>query len=204
MDSNEGNAAPPPNFGARRLLLIGTGAVGVAFLPFWLHWLRTAYPDLDTRVLVTRSAERFVTRTALTVYGGRAVSSDEWPSEPEVGARHVELAEWADAVAVYPCTLHFLARLALGLADTPAMLALQCTRAPVALAMSLPPGGWDSAATTAHRRALSERANVLVVPPRPGVSLTTGRDDGLLAVSLPALLRRLEELRRRLDAPGEA
>jgi phosphopantothenoylcysteine decarboxylase/phosphopantothenate--cysteine ligase len=190
----------PPAFGAHRLLLVGTGAINVAFLPFWLNWLTMAYPDLECEIVLTRSAEKFVTRAALTALAHREVLQDAWPAEPQSGARHVELVEWADAVAVFPATMHFLGRLALGLADSPALLALQCTPAPIALAPALPPYGWQSPAVTAHVTVLEQRRNVTVVPPRPGPSVTTGRNDAWVPPPLPVVLRHLEQLRVSLTS----
>lgn len=193
------DAAPgPPAFGAERLLLIGTGAINVAFLPFWLNWLTLSYPQVQCQIVLTRSAEKFVTRAALTALAHREVMQDAWPDEPQTGARHVELVEWADAVAVFPATMHFLGRLALGVADTPALLALQCTPAPIVLAPALPPYGWQSPAVTAHVAALRQRPNVVIAPPRPGPSVTTGRDDAWIPPPFPTVLRFLEQHRAAL------
>lgn len=190
-----GGAAPA--FGARRLLYVGTGAIGVMFMPMWVNWVRTAYPDIEVRTIVTRSAGRFVTRDALTAFAGTTVMRDEWSDEPEVGARHVELAHWPDAVVVHPATFNFVGRLALGAADTPMLLALQCTRAPIAVAPALPPGGADSPAYRQHVETLERRPNVVVVPPQPGYSVTTGNMDASVATPLPDVLAWLEELRVR-------
>ena len=43
-----------PVFGAERLLLVGTGAINVAFLPFWLNWLTMTYPGLECQIVLTR------------------------------------------------------------------------------------------------------------------------------------------------------
>ncbi|MFI2370943.1 flavoprotein [Streptomyces sp. NPDC018833] len=195
-------AGSAPAFGARRVLFVGTGAIGVMFMPMWVNWLRTAYPAVELRTMVTRSAERFVTRTALTAFAGDEVLRDVWPDEPEVGARHVELAQWPDAVVVHPATFHFVSRLALGVADTPLMLALQCTQAPIAVAPALPPSGVESFAYRQHVAALEQRPNVTVVPPQPGFSVTTGRMDAAVATPLPEVVPALERLRARLAAGG--
>lgn len=187
--------AEVPKFGARRLLVIGTGAIGVAFLPFWINWLRVAYPELETRVVVTRSAERFVTRGALTPLLGRPVDQDQWPEEPEIGAAHVDLAQWPDAVVVYPASLHFIARLALGLADTPALLALQCTSAPIAVAPALPPGALGSFAYQQHLIGLGRRPNIVVAPPQSGFSVSTRKADASTAAPLSQVIPALERLR---------
>ncbi|MFJ5557829.1 flavoprotein [Streptomyces sp. NPDC093250] len=189
----------PPAFGARKLLYVGTGAIGVMFMPMWVNWVRTSYPDLELRCVVTRSAERFVTRTSLAAFAGAEVLQDVWDDEPETGARHVELAHWPDAVVVHPATFNFVGRLALGVADTPVLLALQCTSAPIAVAPALPPGGAASPAYRQHIKTLEQRSNVIVVPPQPGFSVTTGRMDASVATPLPQVFQAVEELRTRRD-----
>lgn len=184
-----------PRFNAERLLLVGSGSVSAAFLPFWVNWLQRAYRDLAVQVVLTRSAQRFVTREALAGLSRRTVLSDEWPDETGPGAMHIQLAKWPDAIAVYPATMHFLGRLAQGLADTPTLLALQCTRAPIALAAALPPGCWDNPAMARHRKILAEHDNIAVLPPVSGLSMATGEHNGHPPGSLAKLLGLLEALR---------
>ncbi|WP_328872389.1 flavoprotein [Streptomyces sp. NBC_00287] len=195
---------PAPAFGARKVLFVGTGAMGVMFMPMWVNWVRTAYPDIELRCVVTRSAERFVTRGAITAFAGAEVLRDVWSEEPETGAPHVDLAHWADAVVVHPATFHFVSRFALGIADTPVLLALQCTSAPIGIAPALPPGGVTSPAYRRHVEALEQRPNVVVVPPQPGFSVTTGRMDASVATPPPEVFRAVEELRGRMSGAGGA
>ncbi|MBM7494855.1 phosphopantothenoylcysteine synthetase/decarboxylase [Micromonospora luteifusca] len=198
------SAPPPPEFlqapelHLRRLLLVVTGSASASNVPNWLNWLRDTYADLDVAVVATRSALRFVTRDALALRTDHPVVVDAW--EDCTRARHVEHAEWADAVLVYPATFHFVARFALGLADSPALLTLHCTSAAIGLAPALPPGGLDSPAFQRHWATLAQQRNVALVPPMPARSLTTGRDDGWVCPPLPEALRRLEE--RRLGLLG--
>ncbi|MQS12995.1 flavoprotein [Streptomyces kaniharaensis] len=189
-------AAPrtAPPLATRRLLLVGTGSLGVASLPFWLNWLRLEHPDVDTKVVLTRTAERFVSRVTLSPILGKPVLQDAWPQEPETTALHVDLAQWAEGVVVYPASFHFIARLALGLADTPVMLALHCTRSPIVLAPALPPGGAESPAYLRHLNALERRPNIAVLPPQSGYSVTTGRMDASTAAPLPDALAALDRL----------
>ncbi|MFJ3973818.1 flavoprotein [Streptomyces sp. NPDC090021] len=189
--------------GIRRLLLVASGSSNASFLPLWVNWFQFSYPETELRIVLTRSAQRFVTRDALSVLTNRLVFEDVWSEEPQTRKLHVELAQWPDAVAVYPAGMHFIARLAQGLADTPATMALQCTTAPIALAAALPPGGWDSPAMADHRERLAKRRNVVVLPPVPGLSMTTGRRDGGQPAHFPTAIRRLEELRARLAAEDD-
>ncbi|ROV70441.1 flavoprotein [Streptomyces globisporus] len=195
-------SASAPKFSAQRLLIVGTGALGVSALPGWLGWLRETYPETETKVLLTRQASTFVAPAALAAIGGRPVEHDSWSTEPTTAALHVQLSQWADAIAVYPATFHFVSRFATGLADTPSLLALQCTNAPIGIAPALPPGGYESHAFRSHLSALRDRRNVVVAPPEPGRSVTSGRIEASTTAPLTTLLPMIEELRAELGEAG--
>jgi phosphopantothenoylcysteine synthetase/decarboxylase len=190
---------PAAPFGAERLLLFVTGSLSATFVPWWINWLRSSYPALELRVVLTRSAERFVSRHALTALTERSVALDSWRAdedEPIPGSVHVEYATWPDAIAVYPATFHFLSRYATGLADTPMLLALQCTSAVVGVAPSVPPGAVDSPSYRQHVAALARRSNTTIIDPHEGRSAHTGDIAVGTAGPLPLLLARMELLRR--------
>lgn len=189
-----------PLFTGRRLLIVITGALSAAFIPGWLTWLRAGYPDLDIRPVATRSAQRFVTLDALTTLCGRPAISDEWPAHTTGKPLHVEMSTWADSVLVYPASLNFIARLALGLGDTPALLAIQCTPAPIGLAPSLPPYALHSPAYQSHRAVLERRPNVVIAEPQPGMSVSTGQMDASVPAPMSRLLS-LVESRRTQELP---
>lgn len=196
-------AAGPPPPALSRLLLVVTGSSSAATMPFWLNWLGEIHPTTEVKVVLTRSAQRFVTRQGMSGHRSGEALVDVWPDDDGC-ARHVEWAEWAEGFLVYPATFHFLARLALGLADSPALLAAQCTTAPLVVAPALPPGGWQSPACTQHVTALSARPHTVVLPPRPGISKTTGRPDAWAPGLFPHAMGELERLRREQAAgPGE-
>ncbi|GGO00711.1 hypothetical protein GCM10010116_01110 [Microbispora rosea subsp. aerata] len=194
MSKPEADAALP-EFRAERLLLFATGSLGATFLPYWLNWLRLGYPALDTEVVVTRSAARFVSRQSIASIVGKDVPLDAWPDSPEPGSPHIRYASWPDVVLVYPATYHFLSRFAGGLGDTPMLLALQCTSALVGVAPALPPGADKSYGYRKSVAALRERPNVVLVDPVPGISTHTRRQDALVAAPMPELLKRVEALR---------
>jgi len=185
-----------------RLLLVATGGLTVSLLPTWAVWLREHHPDLTVRLVLTRTAERMVSRTALAALVPGGVDEDVWV-DGRPTALHVELAQYAEAVAVFPATLHTVARLALGLADTPAMLALQITTATIGIAPAFPPGAQHNPIVTGHLDTLAARPNVVVAPLRPAPSAATGRADATGNGSLPELLSLIED-HRRLDSPQAA
>ncbi|MFI1014080.1 flavoprotein [Streptomyces sp. NPDC020965] len=200
-DGRAGTGHAPP-LALRRLLIVVTGSLTAAYVPVPLTLLRHISPETEVRLVLTRSATRFVTGEALGAIIGREAVLDAWPDEHAAGALHVELAEWAEAVAVYPATLHYLGRLAQGLADTPSLLALHCTRAPITVAPALPPGGWQSPVVREHVAALTRRPGVEVVPPVPTRSATTGRNDGWGPAPMLQVLRDLDaRVHPAVDAP---
>ncbi|GAA2794046.1 hypothetical protein GCM10010452_22900 [Crossiella cryophila] len=174
----------------RNLLVVGTGALGVSMLPFWLNWLRHNYPDVTVRVALTRGATRLVSPQAVAAMTRTPVFFDEWTEEPAPVAPHVELAEWADAIVVQAATVHFLSRLALGLTDTPLLLALQLTAAPVGIAPSLPPGAERSPTIATHLSTLDADPRFELARPTAAHSAATGGPDGETA-DLPTVLSLL-------------
>lgn len=183
-----------PPIGFDRLLLVVTGSINAAFLPPDLVWLRRAYPDLEITTVITRTASRFVTVDTLQGVTGGETVIDEWPPGGE--AVHVRLQQWAQAIMVIPATLHYLARLALGLGDSPSLLAIHCGTAPVVVAPSLPPGGWGSPVVERHVGDLRARG-ITVIDPVPTYSLTTGEDDAHGPPPFLAVLGTLELARRK-------
>jgi phosphopantothenoylcysteine synthetase/decarboxylase len=184
-----------PDF--RRLLIVVSGALNAVSTPGRLAWLRTSFPETELRVVVTRSAAKFVTRTALSVTSGTLAMLDEWEDTARPGAMHTALVEWAEAILVIPASLNYMARVALGLADSPSVLAIQCTSVPVIIAPSPPPGGWESPAVKHHLGRLAERPNISVIDPLPGLSLTTGRPEGYHPPSLQVIFEGLGWIARR-------
>ncbi|HET6857726.1 MAG TPA: flavoprotein [Streptomyces sp.] len=184
-----------PHFTGRTLLLIASGAVNSVHLPYWLTWLRKQYPEVAVKVVATRSALRFTTLQALSALTSHEAIVDAWPDEPRPTALHIDLVEWADSVAVYPASMHYVSRAALGLADSPSLLAIHSTAAPVVIAPSLPPRVEENPVYVRHVKALEERPNVSVAPTQAAVSVTTGRKEARSSAPLWTVLAALENLR---------
>lgn len=191
-----------PDLDVDRLLVVVTGSVSAADVPVWIDWTRTCYPDLQLRIVLTRSAQRFVTPAAVAGRLGAAVEFDEWPENAGT-AVHVQWQQWAQAIAVYPATFGFIARLSRGMADSPAMLAAQCTSAPLVLAPSLPPGGLESPAFQQHWLELRSRPYVALAPPRRGRSVTTGTDDAWVPAPWLDICELIAQCRREQQGRRE-
>jgi phosphopantothenoylcysteine synthetase/decarboxylase len=172
-----------------KLAIVVTGSISAAFMPYWANWLRVQRPDIDTHYLLTPSAQKFVAADALRIVSGGPVDTDSWEGLTE--PLHVHLSDWMDAMVVYPCTLHYLSRLAVGSADSPSLLAHACTDVPLVVAPSLPPGAHDNEPYLGHRAALERRDDILVVEPAPTRSAGSPRP-AYGAAPLPDAIGRIE------------
>ncbi|MFF1279600.1 flavoprotein [Streptomyces sp. NPDC058299] len=183
-----------------KVLVVCTGAIAAAHLPTWISWTRAAHQGVELRIVVTKSAARFVSVEALRVLGDCEVILDQWESIPShYRAFHVEITAWADAVLVYPATRNFLTRFSVGMTDTPALLALQCGKKPIVVAPSLPSGIVETPLLAQHLATLLEMEHVSVLPTVSGFSVGTGEDSPGAPVPFP---QAWEELCRLWQRPA--
>ena len=118
----------------------------------------------DVQIVMTASAEEFVTPTSLQAVSGRPIRANLWDKEAEASMSHIELARWADLVLIAPATAEIMARLAGG--GAPDLLATLClaTEAPVVIAPAMNRVMWANPAVQANRRTLEERGVRILGP----------------------------------------
>ncbi len=118
----------------------------------------------DVQIVMTASAEEFVTGTALQAVSGRPIRSNLWDKEAEAAMSHIELARWADVVLIAPATAEVMARIVSG--GAPDLLTTIClaTEAPIAVAPAMNHIMWNNAATQANRKVLEERGVHILGP----------------------------------------
>jgi len=111
----------------------------------------------DVRVVMTGSAQAFVTPLTFQAVSGHPVHTTLLDEEAESGMGHIELARWADLVLVAPATADFMARLAHGLADDLLTTLCLATAAPLLLAPAMNQQMWANPATQSNLALLKER-----------------------------------------------
>jgi phosphopantothenoylcysteine decarboxylase/phosphopantothenate--cysteine ligase len=118
----------------------------------------------DVQIVMTVSAEEFVTPTALQAVSGRPIRSNLWDKEAEASMSHIELARWADVVLIAPATAEIMARLAGG--GAPDLLTTLClaTEAPLAIAPAMNRVMWSNPAVRANRQTLEDRGVQILGP----------------------------------------
>jgi phosphopantothenoylcysteine decarboxylase / phosphopantothenate---cysteine ligase len=146
----------------KRILLGVTGGIAAYKSPDLVRRLRER--GAEVQVVMTAAAREFVTATTFQAVSGRPVRTDLWDAAAEAAMGHIELARWADIVAVAPASADFLARLATGRADD--LLATLClaTQAPIAVAPAMNHVMWANAATRANVAQLAARGVVVLGP----------------------------------------
>lgn len=102
------------------------------------------------QVVMTASAERFITPVTLQALSGRSVYSSQWDGREANNMPHINLSREAHAIVVAPCSADFVARLAHGLADE--LLSLLCLarpadKVPLLLAPAMNREMWEHPAT---------------------------------------------------------
>lgn len=118
----------------------------------------------EVQVVMTGSAQRFITPMTLQALSGRAVRCSLWDEAAELGMGHIELARWADLVVIAPASADTLARLVQGRADDLLSTLCLATRAPIVAAPAMNHVMWAHPATRANVTALQARGVELVGP----------------------------------------
>jgi phosphopantothenoylcysteine decarboxylase/phosphopantothenate--cysteine ligase len=120
----------------------------------------------EVTVVMTETAQRFVTPMTFQVLSGRRVATRMF-GEDDPSIDHIVLARWPDVIAVAPATAHSIARFAHGFADellSTIVLAAQ-TSIPLVLAPAMNTVMWESPLVQRNLRLVQERGKVVIVPP---------------------------------------
>ncbi len=164
-------------FQEKRILLGVTGSIACYKAVDLASKLTQAGALVD--VILTESAEKFVTPLTFRSVTGRPVYTSMWDLADHV--RHVGLGETADLFIIAPATANTMAKLAQGIADNLLTVTALAARCPVMMAPAMDGGMFDHPATQANMALLAER----------GVTFA-GPADGRMASGLSGLGRMME------------
>ena len=118
----------------------------------------------DVRVVMTRSAQEFITPLTMQALSNHPVHLDLLNTETESVMGHIELARWADVVLIAPATADFMARLTAGHGDdllTTICLAAECG---VIVAPAMNQAMWAKPSTQQNKQLLMQRGVALLEP----------------------------------------
>ncbi|MFN8402791.1 MAG: bifunctional phosphopantothenoylcysteine decarboxylase/phosphopantothenate--cysteine ligase CoaBC [Anaerolineales bacterium] len=146
----------------KRILLGVTGSIAAYKAADLASKLTQAGAQVD--VLLTDSAQKFVTPlTFQSVTGRRAYTdADLWGDEAHV--LHVGLGHTADLLVIAPCTANTLAKLAHGEANTLLTVTALAATCPLVIAPAMDGGMYDHAATQENLDTLRKRGAAIIEP----------------------------------------
>lgn len=151
-------------------------------------------------VVLTRSAQQFVTPLTFQVLSRRPVYTDLFDSSPEI--RHLTLAEEVDLILIAPATANLIGKLAGGIADDLLSTIALASPAPVVVAPAMDGEMWNHPLLK-RNLAILDSLGYRIVPPAEG-SLASGKEGiGRLASEEEILSKVAERLARRQDLAGE-
>ena len=119
--------------------------------------------DFEVQVIMTRTAEDFITTLTFETLTGRKVYKYNSIDE-EKPMLHIDLAKWADLILVAPTTAEFLAKILHGRADDLLSTTLLAHDKKVVIAPSMNKNMWENSATQENCRKLKSRGIIFSGP----------------------------------------
>lgn len=143
------------------LLIIGGGIAAYKSL---LLIRNLARMGVETRVILTKGGQQFVTPLSAQALSGQTVLTDLWDLTAESEMGHIELSRSADLIVVAPATANLLAQAAHGVAGDLATTTLLATDKRVLYAPAMNVRMYESEATQTNIETLKQRGALFIGP----------------------------------------
>ena len=111
----------------------------------------------SVRVVMTRSAEEFITPLTLQALSGNRVSTELLDAEAEAAMGHIELAKWADGILIAPATANTIARLSSGRGDDLLSTVTLAFDGPISVAPAMNQAMWRDERTQENLKKLIDQ-----------------------------------------------
>lgn len=118
----------------------------------------------DVHVIMTSSAQQFITELTLQSLSKNPVYSDTFDEREPSVVSHINLADLADLVIVAPATANMIAKMAHGLADDMLSTTLLATMAPIMVAPAMNVHMYQHPAVVENMRILASRGVSFIEP----------------------------------------
>jgi len=120
----------------------------------------------QVQVVMTASAQQFITPVTMQALSGRPVFSSQWDSRISNHMAHIDLTREADAIVIAPCSADFMRKLVHGAADD--LLSALCLARPATLPLLVAPAMnvemWENPATQRNAAQLRQDGVRLLGP----------------------------------------
>ena len=103
--------------------------------------------EAEVRIIMTDAAKEFITPITMQALSGNPIHSNLLDMEAEAAMGHIELAKWADAIVVSPCSANTLAKISQGLGSDLLTAVILASEAKVFLAPAMNQQMWNAQIT---------------------------------------------------------
>jgi len=156
---------PTPVNKPLKIILGVTGGIAAYKIPMLLRLLKKA--DADVQVIMTPSAERFVTPETLSVLSEKQVLCDFFDPATGMWNNHVDLGLWADVILIAPATATTIGKMVHGIADNLLLATHLSARCPVIIAPAMDLDMYAHESVTENLKTLESRG-VHIIPAEDG------------------------------------
>ncbi|KTD17415.1 bifunctional phosphopantothenoylcysteine decarboxylase/phosphopantothenate--cysteine ligase CoaBC [Legionella jordanis] len=153
------------DFAKKKILLAVCGGIAAYKAAYLVRELCKLGAEI--RVVMTASAQKFITPLTLQALSGHEVAIDLFNGEAERGMGHIELARWADYFLIAPASANTIAKMAYGLADDLLSTIHLVATCPIVLCPAMNRSMWQHPSTQSNCQLLAQRG-VLIVGPEEG------------------------------------
>jgi phosphopantothenoylcysteine decarboxylase/phosphopantothenate--cysteine ligase len=171
----------------KKILLCISGGIAAYKINFLLRDF--IKKGAEVQVLITPSAENFVSKLTLSTLSKKPVYS-EFYSENGTWNNHVDFALWADAILIAPCTANTLSKMVHGMCDNLVLATYMSSKCPVFIAPAMDLDMYQHFSTKQNLE-LAEDFGHLIIPAEEG-ELASGLS-GLGRMAEPATISAIIE-----------
>ena len=171
----------------KHILIAITGGIAAYKVTELVRYLVTN--DAEVRIIMTRAAEKFITRLTMETLSQNPVESELFPEKDYAATHHVHLADWADAVMVVPASYNMIGKLRAGIADDLVSTIMAAVHCPTVIAPAMNVHMWLNPVLQDNLKNL-QKLGYLICPPEEGFLAEGYEGKGRLA-SLDHLIQYL-------------
>jgi len=179
----------------RNIILAVTGSIAAYKAPSILRGLM--YRGHQVRVIMTQSAQKLISPTTFRALSGYPVATSLFIPDEQASLVHIELAEWADLLAIAPATANIIGKVTCGIADEIVSCTWMACDCPKVIAPAMNDIMWLSPAVLRNVAELRKFKDVHIIDPVGG-KLASGK------VAATGHLAPVEVIVEKIDAVARA
>ena len=163
------------NLTNKNILLCVTGGIAAYKAAELVRLLKTS--NAFVKVLMTKSAQEFITPLTMQALSGEKVHTDLLSTEAEAAMGHIELAKWCDLIVVAPCSANSLSKIAEGRGDDLLSAVCLATESQIFIAPAMNQAMWKDKRTQKNL-SKSIKAGLNIIGPASGEQACGDVGDG--------------------------